>query len=641
MAAPGLAAAQDAGHTDLPAAMPGDRLLVAHRGATGHELHAVDPDTGDRTVLTSGERDFEGTWSPDGRHVAFHRIEVGGDGLWVAPRDGAAPRRLADGGAGPSWSPDGARVVHSPSTEAEPVPLAISTLDGTTAPIAGTDGGIDPAWSPDGDHIAYVDPLGGFALVLLRVDGTDRTVTPVPVSEPTWSPASDRVAYIEHRDHRPHLMLIDGAGSEEFFLTDRFARIQQLAYSPTGTHVAFAAADEDGGQLDVWTIRVDDGQLQRLTDDPADDFSPTWSASAEWVAFTRTSDLAAEDAPADVFAVPGSGGPARRMTDTGADHAVAFAPGLTLRLAGHDRIATAVGLSRTFPAAEVVVIARADDYPDALAAAPLAAAVGGPILLAGGAGLDPLLRDELGRLGADTAYVLGGAAALSRQVEDDLAAAGIGDVRRLHGPDRFATAVAVADELERLEGAPERLFVVEGLHAHADRGWPDALSASGFAAHTGEPILLVAGGTLPPVTASALEARASARATIVGGTAAVSAEVADRIAERVTSVDRVSGNDRYETSARVADLAVADGAGAVHPWLVTGGDWPDALVAAAAVARDGGVLLLVDGRDAAGSAATHAWLRGRGTQRGVVVGGTLAITPPVRAAVESSLVSRS
>lgn len=160
-----------------------------------------------------------------------------------------------------------------------------------------------------------------------------------------------------------------------------------------------------------------------------------------------------------------------------------------------------------------------------------------------------------------------------------------------------------------------------------------------MAARTREPILLVTRDSVPAETAASLQVHADARAMIVGGSAAVSEAVAQEVDGIVASVERIPGRDRYETSARAADLAVTNGASAVDPWLVTGRNWPDALAAASAVARDGGVLLLVDGRDPVGSAATRAWLPGRDIQRGVVVGGTAAITPPVRAAIESSPVS--
>jgi hypothetical protein len=214
-------------------------------------------------------------------------------------------------------------------------------------------------------------------------------------------------------------------------------------------------------------------------------------------------------------------------------------------------------------------------------------------------------------------------------------------VRRVAGSDRFGTAAGSSTSSTILGADVDRIFVVEGRHDDPGRGWPDALSASGVAAHTGEPILLVTRDDVPPETSSALQVHSSARVTIVGGTAAVSEAVEAEIAAQVAEVDRVAGGDRYATAVAAADLATAEGASAVHPWLGTGRDWPDALAAAPAVARDGGVLLLVDGQDPVGSAATHAWLPGRDIRRGVVVGGTAAITPRVRAAVESSLASGS
>jgi Tol biopolymer transport system component len=636
LAYPGLAGADTVGPADLPATMPGDRLLVSHGDVSGMALHTVDLDGGDRTVLTSGGADFGGVWSPDGRHIAFLRVESPSDGLYVVASDGGTPRRLADWGASPSWSPDGTRIVHSPARVGANRPLHIADLAGGNTPIPGTEGGIDPAWSPEGNQIAYIDSLRQHALVMVSLDGSSRTVVPGPMAEPTWSPTWNRLAYLDTSGDNPRLLLIDSAGGESFFLTDRFPVIQQLAYSPTGTHIAFAAGDART-DLDLWTIRVADGQLRRLTSTAADDFHPAWSASASWIMFSRTSDISRGDVPVDVHVVPSAGGTVQRVTDTGSDHAVEFAPGRTLRLSGRDRVATSVALSRTFPAAHAVVIARADTYPDALAGAPFAAALDAPMLLTARDRLSAPLTAEIDRLGADVAYLLGGDAALSPRVATDLRAAGVTTVTRLSGRDRFATAAVIADELADVAGEPARVYVVEGMHADRNRGWPDALSASGLAVHTGEPILLVTRDDLPAATADALAANAAARVTIVGGTAAVSDAVAASVAELVAGVDRVAGADRYATGSRVADLAGEAGASLAHPWLATGRDWPDALAAAPATARDGGFLLLVDGRAPTGSPATHTWLEGRGTQRGVVVGGLGALTAPVRAAIEGSM----
>lgn len=302
---------------------------------------------------------------------------------------------------------------------------------------------------------------------------------------------------------------------------------------------------------------------------------------------------------------------------------------------------TAVELSRTFPAADAVVIARADDHPDALAGGPLASALGAPVLLTGRAGLHPAVRAEATRLGADRAYLLGGTAALSPQVEADLAAAGITDVTRLEGADRFATAAATADELRDLAGAPDRIFVVEGHHPDPRRGWPDALSAAGVASLAGEPILLVTRDDIPQATMAAVQASGADQAVIVGGSAAVSAAVEATLAAHVGDVERVAGADRYATSAKAADLAVAADGDAAYPWLATGRDWPDALAAAPAVTRDGGVLRLVGGDTWQLPIDVDTWLT-RGDEnavlRTVVVGGSTAVGPPARTAIENTVI---
>jgi len=104
-----------------------------------------------------------------------------------------------------------------------------------------------------------------------------------------------------------------------------------------------------------------------------------------------------------------------------------------VRLAGVDRIATAIAASRSLwgvagsgRGAESVVIVRDDAFPDALAAVPLAAAERAPLLLTGSAGLDPRVSAEISRLLAPgaTVYVVGGSNALSPEVSDGLSAAG-------------------------------------------------------------------------------------------------------------------------------------------------------------------------------------------------------------------------
>jgi subtilisin family serine protease len=299
------------------------------------------------------------------------------------------------------------------------------------------------------------------------------------------------------------------------------------------------------------------------------------------------------------------------------------------RVAGTDRIATAVALSqRAHTAADTVIVARADTYADALAAAPLAGRFSAPVLLTGSSTLAPAVAAEVRRLGATTAWVVGGEQALSPAVADGLRAAGATDVRRLAGSSRYDTAALIARQL----GSSSAFVTQAG-------GWADAVAVSGLAAQTGRPILLVDRDGVPAVTAQALADLHPSTITVVGGPGVVSDGVVATLGATGASVGRLAGANRYETSRAVADASKAAGADPVHTWVATGADWPDALAAGPAAASQGAVLLLVDGQSAAGSPSVTAWLTALGhtLRELVVVGGESSIGIPTLSSLTATI----
>ena len=289
------------------------------------------------------------------------------------------------------------------------------------------------------------------------------------------------------------------------------------------------------------------------------------------------------------------------------------------RIAGADRVATAAEAARySVGIAETVVIASAGNFPDALTAAPLAARLGGPVLLVGDALTDEVRR-QLQRTGAMEAVIVGGPGAVSEDVAGELEAAGL-SVRRVSGVDRFATAAAVAREIGAESG---EAVVVSG------RAFPDALSIAPVAAAAGLPILLTEPGELSPAAAAALDELSVARTLVVGGPAAVSEAVVARLPEPT----RVAGATRYDTSAAVAALAVGRGHTLETVYVATGRDFPDALAAGPVAARgeEGaparGIVVLVDGQVPEGAPETFRLLRGRrdDIDRAVVFGGEAAV----------------
>jgi putative cell wall-binding protein len=316
-----------------------------------------------------------------------------------------------------------------------------------------------------------------------------------------------------------------------------------------------------------------------------------------------------------------------------ADVTPAAASTAVQRLAGPARTATAVAVAQhTDPArARTVVIARADDYADALTGGPLAARLAAPVLLTSSSGLDPVTAAEVRRLRAEHAILLGGSAALSELVEVGLRAAGVTEIDRLAGATRFDTAAAVAGRM--LADVPHRrIYLAEGANADPGRGWPDALAASALAAAEGGAILLTSGSSLPEPTVQALQQLEPSAAIVVGGRAAVPEHIEAALRDLLPAVERLAGATRYETAALLADRTAAlPGHESRHAWLASGGNWPDALVAGPAAARTGGVLLLTDPHDLGNATATRAWLERAPVAGITVVGGAATVSEHVAA----------
>jgi uncharacterized membrane protein YgcG len=245
----------------------------------------------------------------------------------------------------------------------------------------------------------------------------------------------------------------------------------------------------------------------------------------------------------------------------------------TGRVYGADRFGTAVAVSQlAYPqgGAGAVVLARADSYPDALVGAPLAAAKNGPLLLTTGPSLPAITQAEILRVlpRGHTVYLLGGTASIPDSVSSELSSLGY-VVTRISGPDRFATAVAVAQEL----GSPSNILLAGGM------SFPDALTAGPAAAAAHGAILLTDGSALPTATASYLSAHSGAHVYAIGGPAAA----AD------TSATALVGADRYATSVLVAKQFFP---APTMAGLASGENFPDALAGGAYLAHAGGPLLL-------------------------------------------------
>ncbi len=241
--------------------------------------------------------------------------------------------------------------------------------------------------------------------------------------------------------------------------------------------------------------------------------------------------------------------------------------------------------------ADYAVLSRDDVFADSLVGAPLSA--DGPLLLTASDRLNTDVAAELQRVLAPgaTVYLLGGEAALSATVAEDVAALGY-QPQRLAGPSRVETSVEVAKEVALLN--PDVALV--GL-ARAD-DWADSVTGGAWAAWGGVPLMVTDSDELHPAVAAALEELAPSRTVLLGGTAALS----DAVEVQVPAPLRVAGPTRAETATQVVDQLWG---GPRLRYVVFNGYVPDGWaygLPAAGLAADAGAPLLMANTDGLSSA---------------------------------------
>ena len=251
------------------------------------------------------------------------------------------------------------------------------------------------------------------------------------------------------------------------------------------------------------------------------------------------------------------------------------------------------------------VVACGTNYPDALSAAYLAKVKNAPLLLSEARevnGTVDYIRKNVTK--GKTVYLVGGADVLPEQIKTILGSDY--DVKRLEGEDRFLTNLAV---LKEANVNNEEVMICSGL------GYADALSA----AATGKPVMLV-GKALTKEQKAYLAGINPAKFYIVGGSDVVSDRVKAEL-ETMRSVERISGEDRYETALNVAKKFFDMTSSTVV--IATGDGFADGLVGSVTAIANNAPLLLANRNNIKGVAE---FVKETGAKRSIVMGGADVIS---------------
>lgn len=257
-----------------------------------------------------------------------------------------------------------------------------------------------------------------------------------------------------------------------------------------------------------------------------------------------------------------------------------------------------------------MIVARGDDFADALVASHLASALNGgaPILLTPKDHLAPAVLRQVQRLQTRRVFLMGDREVISQQVEDELAAAGP-EVIRVAGRDRFDTARQAA------AFAPDSHNVA---YLASGRSFADALAAGPVAYASDWHVLLTEPDHLPEAVRQTIPERGIWEIIILGGTSAVSAQVENDLRNlcwevatgtRCLDVKRVAGNDRYATAIGILDDVTARSQGTIRRITLARGDtFPDAVAAAPLGGElDSGTVFTVGPNEL--GATSRAWIQ--------------------------------
>jgi putative cell wall-binding protein len=194
------------------------------------------------------------------------------------------------------------------------------------------------------------------------------------------------------------------------------------------------------------------------------------------------------------------------------------------------------------------------------------------------------------------------------------------EASRLAGEDRYGTA---ADIATHSFGRADTVLLASGEDGH----FVDALAGNYLAGNKYAPVLLTKQDTTPKVTLEALKTLGADKVIILGGSAAVSSAQGEKLSGMGYTVNRIGGDNRYETAKRLSLAAGVDYVADKTAIVASGENWPDALVGGSLAFHSRYPVELT--RTSELSSPTRASLEELGIDKVIILGGPAAVSTRV------------
>jgi Tol biopolymer transport system component len=384
----------DPGYEGEPTFAPDGETVAYVSDRTGNFEIFLRQASGGRDINLTNDStdDVQPAFSPDGRQIAFVSSRGGGTpvqwlgadfpllggGVWIMPAFGGNPRRIAEDGNFPSWSPDGTSLLftagpwfgkkiykvaavggtpeeipvsleptqhwmyasYSPDArwicfEAAPADIYVVSASGGTPHVIAR--GHRPLWNADGTAIIYssAEPGQNYSLWQVPVSASEGTVSglpqPLTIGRGRDLPGSAsrdgrRLAFTaQTQSFNLGVMGFDAEAGRETgkpeALTVGTQLIFFLSFGPDSGSLVFDS--RQGASSHIWRFDRASGQQALTSDDAFDDRFPRWSPDGRAVVFNRRSSAGL--APNyDIWEIASDGGNPRLLVKDTVNGATAW-----------------------------------------------------------------------------------------------------------------------------------------------------------------------------------------------------------------------------------------------------------------------------------------------------------------------------
>jgi Tol biopolymer transport system component len=288
--------AQDVATKDRPKSLRPGRIIAyvdefaptAQNPAGISGLIVIDPENDMWRMIADGKF---GSLSRDGKFLAYSKISPDGDAeVWTCALDGGEPpKRIAEIGGSPIWSPDCKQIVFTTFAGPVTAPKYESwrmNADGSNrTKLALAENETPTDWSPDGKWLATQSRQGAarplrYSIAVIHPDGTGRRPLTDAEGEgmhiiPRFSPDGRRILYFKQtgtgdgRRKTFWLVDLDGGNRRQVPLAHEPNMGNVALWSPNGERIAVSVFGPVAANSDQIEIGDTDGKEWHVLPLPA------------------------------------------------------------------------------------------------------------------------------------------------------------------------------------------------------------------------------------------------------------------------------------------------------------------------------------------------------------------------------------